>query len=56
MKFGAFAFLGFRCKSLIISLSLRDIVSVIDYDVTICMKLDPDIHIGSTWFSFENRV
>jgi hypothetical protein len=41
-------FPGFRCKSLIISLSLRDIVFVIHYDVTICMKLDPGIHIGST--------
>jgi hypothetical protein len=49
-------FPGFRCKSLIISLSLRDIVSVIHYDVTICMKLDPGIHIASTWFSSENRV
>jgi hypothetical protein len=49
-------FPGFRCKSLIISLSLRDIVSVIHYDVTICMKLDRGIHIGSTWFSLENRV
>jgi hypothetical protein len=46
----------FRCKSLIISLSLRDIVSVIHYDVTICMKLDLDIHIASTWFSSENQV
>jgi hypothetical protein len=41
-------FPGFCCKSLIISISLRDIVSVIHYDVTIYMKLDPDIHIGST--------
>jgi hypothetical protein len=49
-------FPGFRSKSLIISLYFRDIVSVIHYDVTICMKLDPDIHIGSTWFSSENRV
>nr|TKV92112.1 hypothetical protein SEVIR_9G142250v2 [Setaria viridis] len=23
------------------------------YDVTICMKLDPGIHIGSTWFYFK---
>jgi hypothetical protein len=45
VKFGAFASLGFRCKSLIISFSLRDIVSIIHYDVTICMKLDPGIHI-----------
>jgi hypothetical protein len=22
-------------------------------DVTICMELDPDIHIGSTWFVLE---
>jgi hypothetical protein len=56
VKFGAFASPGFRCKSLIISLSLRDIVSVIHYDVTICMKLDPGIHIGSIWFSFKNQV
>jgi hypothetical protein len=49
-------FPGLRCKSLIISFSLRDIVSVIHYDVTICMKLDPGIHIGSTWFSSENQV
>jgi hypothetical protein len=49
-------FPGFRCKSMIISLFLRDIVSVIHYDVTICMKLDPGIHIGSTWVSSENRV
>jgi hypothetical protein len=49
-------FPGFCCISLIISLSLCDIVSVIHYDVTICMKLDPGIHIGSTWFSSENRV
>jgi hypothetical protein len=49
-------FTGFCCKSLIISLSLRDVVSVIHYDVTICMKPDPGIHIGSTWFSLENRV
>jgi hypothetical protein len=56
VKFGVFAIPGFRCKSLIISLSLRDIVSVIHYDVTICMKLDPGIHIGSTWYSLENRV
>jgi hypothetical protein len=45
VKFGAFASPGSRCKSLIISLSLRDIVSVIHYDVTICMKLDAGIHI-----------
>jgi hypothetical protein len=45
VKFGAFASPGFRCKSLIIYFSLRDIVSVIHYDVTICMKLDPDVHI-----------
>jgi hypothetical protein len=45
VKFGAFASPGFRYKSLIISLSLRDIVSIIYYDATICMKLDPDIHI-----------
>jgi hypothetical protein len=25
-------------------------------DVTICMELDPGIHIDSTWFSSENRV
>jgi hypothetical protein len=50
------SFPGFRCNSLIISLYLCDIVSVIHYDVTICMKLDPGIHIGSTWFSSENRV
>jgi hypothetical protein len=49
-------FPGFRCKSLIFFLSLRDIVSVIHYDVTVSMKLDPGIHIGSTWFSSENRV
>jgi hypothetical protein len=49
-------FLGFRCKSLIISHSLRDIVSVIHYDVTICMKLDPGIHIVITWFSSKNQV
>jgi hypothetical protein len=49
-------FPGFCCKSLIISLFLRDIVSVIHYDVTICMKLDPGIHIDSTWFSSENQV
>jgi hypothetical protein len=49
-------FPGFRCKPLTISLPLRDIVSVIHYDVTICMELDPGIHIGSTWFSSENRV
>jgi hypothetical protein len=49
-------FPGFRCKPLIISLSLCNIVSVIHYDVTICMKLDPGIHIASTWFSLENRV
>jgi hypothetical protein len=48
-------FPGFCCKSLIISFSLRDIVYVI-HDVTICMKLDPGIHICSTWFSLENRV
>jgi hypothetical protein len=36
--------------------SLRDIVSVIHYYVTICMKLDPSIHIASTWFSSENQV
>ena len=53
---GAFASPGFCCKSLIISLSLRDIVSVIHYDVTICMKLDPGIHIAITWFFSENRV
>jgi hypothetical protein len=45
VKFGAFSSLGFHCKSLIISFSLRDIISVIHYDVTICMKLDPGIHI-----------
>jgi hypothetical protein len=22
-------------------------------DVTICMELDPDIHIGNTWFVLE---
>jgi hypothetical protein len=46
-------FPGFHCKSLVNSLSLRDIVSVIHYDVAICMKLDLGIHIGSTWFSSE---
>jgi hypothetical protein len=53
---GAFASPGFCCKSWIISLSLCHIISVIHYDVTLCMKLDPDIHIASTWFSSENRV
>jgi hypothetical protein len=56
VKFGAFTSPGFHCGSLIISLSLRDIVSVIHYDVTICMKLDPGILIGGTWFSSKNQV
>jgi hypothetical protein len=49
-------FPGFYCKSLIIFLFLCGIVFVIHCDVTICMKLDLGIHIGSTWFCFGNWV
>jgi hypothetical protein len=46
-------FPGFFCKSLIISSLYVILFLLFTNDVTICMELDPGIHIGSTWFVLE---
>jgi hypothetical protein len=43
-------FPGFCCKSLIISFLYVILFLLFTNDVTICMELDPGIHIGNTWF------
>jgi hypothetical protein len=43
-------FPGFCCKSLIISFLYVILFLLFTDDVTICMELDPGIHIGNTWF------
>jgi hypothetical protein len=46
-------FPGFCHKSLIISFLYVILFLLFTNDVTICMELDPGIHIGSTWFVLE---
>jgi hypothetical protein len=43
-------FPGFCCKSLIIFFLYVILFLLFTDDVTICMELDPGIHIGNTWF------
>jgi hypothetical protein len=49
----SFCFPGFCCKSLIISFLYVILFLLFTNDVAICMELDPDIHIGNTWFVLE---
>jgi hypothetical protein len=48
-------FPGFCYKSLIISFLYMILFLLFTNDVTICMELDPRIHIDSTWFVLETR-
>jgi hypothetical protein len=43
-------FPGFCYKYLIISFLYVILVLFFTNDVTICMELDPDVHMSNTWF------